>query len=274
MPRTDRLGITVSLVVTGLLLAILAPLPSYEVPLLVLGSDLTLRFSGTVQLAILIVGLVWTGVDAIMRTHPLIHGRSIPYRFTFLVLPTVLAMAGLAVLSSLPWWGYQITVILGTGAALTVAIVCEYRTIDPQDPRHRPARLLLNATVYVTALVVLVAIYASRARSVLSATGVLGTTAILALELLRVEGNQTARTWLYASITGILMAELTWALNYCAIDARVGGAALLLAFYGVTGLAQQHLWGRLTRRVVLEFGVVSLAGLLLLMGSHIWLPGE
>ncbi len=274
MPRTDRLGITVSLVVTGLLLAILAPLPSYEVPLLVLGSDLTLRFSGTVQLAILIVGLVWTGVDAIMRTHPLIHGRSLPYRFTFLVLPTVLAMAGLAVLTNLPWWGYQIVVILGTGAALTVAIVCEYRTIDPQDPRHRPARLLLNAVVYFAALVALAAIYASRARSVLSATGVLGTTAILALELLRVEGNQTVRTWLYAGITGILMAELTWALNYCAIDARVGGAALLLAFYAITGLAQQHLWGRLTRRVVLEFGVVGLAGLLLLAGYHTWLPGE
>lgn len=274
MPRTDRLGITVSLVVTGLLLAILAPLPSYEVPLLVLGSDLTLRFSGTVQLAILIVGLVWTGVDAIMRTHPLIHGRSLPYRFTFLVLPTVLAMAGLAVLTNLPWWGYQIVVILGTGAALTVAIVCEYRTIDPQDPRHRPARLLLNAVVYFAALVALAAIYASRARSVLSATGVLGTTAILALELLRVEGNQTVRTWLYAGITGILMAELTWALNYCAIDARVGGAALLLAFYAITGLAQQNLWGRLTRRVVLEFGVVGLAGLLLLAGYHTWLPGE
>lgn len=274
MPRTDRLGITVSLVVTGLLLAILAPLPSYELPLLVLGSDLTLRFSGTVQLAILIVGLVWTGVDAIMRTHPLIQSRSLPYRFTFLVLPTVLAIAGLAVLSGLPWWGYQIAIILATGAALTVAIVCEYRTIDPHDPRHRPARLVLNAAVYVTALVVLVTIYTSRLRSVLSATGVLGATYLLALELLRVEGNLTARTWLYAGVTGVVMAELTWALNYCAIDARVGGAALLLAFYAITGLAQQHLWGRLTRRVVIEYGAVSLAGLLLLSGYHAWLPGE
>jgi hypothetical protein len=272
MPRTDRLGITVSLVVTGLLLAIVAPLPSYEVPLLVLGSDLTLRFSGSVQLAILTVGLVWTGVDAIMRTHPLNRGRSLPYRFTFLVLPTVLALAGLAVLTSLPWWGYQIAVILGTAAALTVAIVCAYRTIDPLDPRHRTARLLLNAFVYATALVALGAIYASRARSVLSATGVLGTTAILALELLRVEGNQTARTWLYAAITGIVMAELTWALNYCAIDARVGSTTLLLAFYAVTGLAQQHLWGRLTRHVVIEYGAVCLAGLLLVMGYHVWVP--
>jgi hypothetical protein len=274
MPRTDRLGITVSLVVTGLLLAILAPLPSYDLPLLVLGSDLNLRFSGRVQLAILIVGLVWTGVDAIVRTHPLVPGRSIPYRFTFLVLPTVLTMAGLAVLTALSWWGYQIAIILATAAALTVAIVCEYRTIDPQDPRHRPARLLLNAAVYLAALVVLAAIYTSRLRSVLSATGVLGTTFLLALELLRVEGNQTARTWLYAGVTGIVMAELTWALNYCAIDARVGGAALLLAFYGVTGLAQQHLWGRLTRRVVIEFGVVCLVGLLLVTGYHAWLPGE
>jgi len=274
MPRTDRLGITVSLVVTGLLLAIVAPLPSYDLPLLVLGSDLNLRFSGTVQLGLLIVGLVWTGVDGIMRTHPLVQGRSIPYRFTFLVLPTMLAMAGLAVLTNLSWWGYQIAIILATAAALTVAIVCEFRTIDPQDPRHRPARLLLNATVYLAAFVLLAAIYASRARSVLSASGVLVTSFFLALELLRVEGDQTARTWLYAAITGIGMAELTWALNYCAIDARTGGAALLLAFYGITGLTQQHLWGRLTRRVALEFGIVCLVGLLLVTGYHTWLPGE
>jgi len=274
MPRSDRLGITVSLVVTGLLLTIVAPLPSYHVPLLVLGSDLTLRFSGTVQLGILIIGLVWTGVDATMRTHPLIRGRSLPYRFTFLVLPTVLATAGLAVLSQLAWWGYQVAAILLTGASLTVVIVCEYRTIDPQDPQHRRARLLLNAAVYLAALVALVAIFASRARSVLSATAVLFTTAVLALELLRVEGNQTARTWLYAAVTGIIMSELTWALNYCAVDARVGGAALLLVFYGITGLAQQHLWGRLTRRVVLEFGVVCLIGLLLVTGYRTWLPGE
>lgn len=274
MPRKDRLGIVVSLVVTGLILAILAPLPSYEVPLLVLGSDLTLRFSGTVQLAMIIVGLVATGVDAIMRTHPLVQGRTLPYRFTFWVLPTVLALAGLALLSELPWWGYQIVIILGTGAALAVAIVCEYRTIDPQDPRHRLARLLLNAAVYVSALLMLVLIYASRARSVISATGVLVSSILLALELLRVEGNQTARTWLYAVITGIVMAELTWALNYLAIDARVGGAALLLVFYAATGLAQQHLWKRLTRRVVFEYGLVGLVGLALLTGYHAWLPGE
>jgi len=190
------------------------------------------------------------------------------------VLPTVLATAGLAVLSQLAWWGYQVAAILLTGASLTVVIVCEYRTIDPQDPQHRRARLLLNAAVYLAALVALVAIFASRARSVLSATAVLFTTAVLALELLRVEGNQTARTWLYAAVTGIIMSELTWALNYCAVDARVGGAALLLVFYGITGLAQQHLWGRLTRRVVLEFGVVCLIGLLLVTGYRTWLPGE
>jgi len=274
MPRKDRLGITISLVVTGLILAILAPLPSYELPLLVLGSDLTLRFSGTVQLAIIIIGLVATGVDAIMRTHPLVQGRSLPYRFTFWVLPTVLALAGLALLSDLPWWGYQIVIILATAGALSVAIVCEYRTIDPQDPRHRIARLVLNAAVYVVALLMLVIIYTSRARSVISATGVLAASTLLALELLRVEGDQTARTWLYAGITGMIMAELTWALNYLAIDARVGGAALLLAFYAATGLAQQHLWRRLTRRVVLEYGLVCFMGLALLTGYHAWLPAD
>jgi len=41
----------------------------------------------------------------------------------------------------------------------------------------------------------------------------------------------------------------------------VAGALLLVLFYTLTGLAQQHLWQRLTRRVVLEYVLVAVVGL-------------
>ena len=72
MPRTDRLGMTVSLVVLGLApVACLCPChPPVVFSLTVLGSDLTLRLSGSNQLAIVMTALVCAGTDAIVRAHP------------------------------------------------------------------------------------------------------------------------------------------------------------------------------------------------------------
>jgi len=47
---------------------------------------------------------------------------------------------------------------------------------------------------------------------------------------------------------------------------RPGGLLLLLVFYVATGLANQQLQGRLTRRVLIEYGLVTLVGLVVLLG--------
>jgi hypothetical protein len=271
MPRTDRLGITVSLVMVGLALSMLVSLPAREFAFVVLGSELTVRFSGSAQLALIMTALVCAGVDGIIRTHPLVYRRSLAYSFTFWVLPSLLTLAGLILLRDVPWAGYRVVLVGLTGAILAVVIVSQYRSIDPSDGRHRTARLTLNAVVYLSALILFVALYESRWRSLISATGVLMASSALALELLRVGESSTMRTWLYASLTGILLGELTWALNYYGMDARIGGTFLLLVFYTLTGLMQQYLWGRLNRHVVAEFGVVGIIGLLILTGSATWL---
>ena len=69
MPRTDRLGITVSLVLLGLALSMLVQLPSRQFAFEVLGSELTVQFTGPTQLALIMTALVCAGVDAIMRSH-------------------------------------------------------------------------------------------------------------------------------------------------------------------------------------------------------------
>ena len=107
-------------------------------------------------------------------------------------------------------------------------------------------------------------LFEARLRSILSATGVLLVSAALSLELLR-HPQKVWRTWLYAGILGLLMGELTWALNYTSVSAQVGAGLLLLVYYAFSGLVQQHLWGHLSRRVVVEFAVVFAAWLALLL---------
>jgi len=273
MPRTDRLGIMMSLVMVGLALSMSVFLPSREFTFLVFGSELSLHLSGQTQLAFVMTALVCAGVDAIIRTHPLAYRRPLGYTITFWVLPSLITVAGLIILPILPWWGYQVLFIVSTSILLALVIVAQYRSIDPEDQHHRTARLALNAVVYAAALVLFVALYRSRARSAISATGVLAVSGLFALELLRVAQDRSRRTWLYALLTGALMGELTWALNYNSIEAQVGGAMLLLVFYVLTGLLQQHLWGRLNRRVVAEFGLIFVAGLAILGGFVRWFRG-
>jgi hypothetical protein len=63
----------------------------------------------------------------------------------------------------------------------------------------------------------------------------------------------------------LITGEIIWAMNYWRIQGLTGGLILLLGFYVATGLANQQLQGRLTRRVLVEYAVVALIGLVILL---------
>jgi hypothetical protein len=65
-------------------------------------------------------------------------------------------------------------------------------------------------------------------------------------------------------VTGIGVGEVTWALNYWPLNGLQGGAFLLAVYYFVTGILTYALHARLRLRVTLEYGVITLAGLLLI----------
>jgi hypothetical protein len=125
--------------------------------------------------------------------------------------------------------------------------------------------LSLNAWAYLVALVLFVLIYSEKARSLVSATGVSLVSALLALEFLRSAGRGFGRTALYAAIAGLCTGEIIWAMNYWRISGVTGGLILLLGFYVFTGLASQQLRGKLTRRVLIEYAIVALVGLVVLL---------
>jgi hypothetical protein len=261
--QSERLGTLVSLVLLGLLFSLLVPLPSRHVSLEVFGSALSFDFSGSMQLLLILGALVCAGVDGALRTHPRLASRSVFYTSTFWFLPMVIAMGGLIATHAVTWRGYQILLAAATGIVITVVVRTQYRMAE-NGPASRREALLLKGAVYLAAFVLYIALYGARLRSLISASAVLLLSTGLSLELYRHAEKRTGRIWLYALLTGLAMSELTWGLNYTRASARLGGAFLLLTFYLFSGLAQQHLWGRLTRRVTVEYGLVALAGVVLL----------
>ena len=261
----DGANVLATLVILGLILATFLVFPTWSHDLTVLGSPLTVRITQTVMMAVLLVGIACSGTDLVVRSHP--TARRVGARFTFATwtLPALTAFLAAVLIPRAPSLLYQVVGFLATGLILVLVVSAEYYTVDPTDNRYLVARLSLNAWAYLLALVIFVLIYSARARSLISATGVTLVSSLLALELLRSAGRSFGRTALYALIAGLITGEVIWAMNYWRISGVTGGLILMLGFYVATGLANQQLQGRLTRRLLAEYTVVALVGLVVLL---------
>jgi hypothetical protein len=265
MPIYERISATVSLTLLGLFTYFLIELPSRTIELTLLGSPLTLVVSQGWLMALLLGGLAATGTRAVVYSHPGLPRRVSGYAVLFWVLPGLLVILAALWLPRLaPSLGWWLVGIATSGVLLWFLVLAEYHTIDPGDPYYELARLWLNLLAYATAFGFFIVIYQTRVRSILSASEVLLVSGLIALSLLQAGPAQAGRSWLFAGIVAALMGQSTWALNFWRVSSLAAGLWLLLIFYLYTGLAQQQLLGRLTRRALLEFAAITAIGLVVL----------
>jgi hypothetical protein len=265
MAYRDRASVVASIVMFGLVLTAVVELPTWSIQRQILGSPLTLAVSQTWLVAAVLVALVCAGTDSIVRSHPLAQLGQVYLSPVTWILPAITVFLATFFLGQAPsrlYWGAG---ILLTGLMLVLVISAEYLSVDSSAPVYPRARLTLNVLAYLLALIAFVLIYASRTRSLLSATTVTLVATLLALEFLRTAGQGVQRTLLYALIAGLATGEVVWAMNYWRISGLTGGLILLLGFYIATGLANQQLQGTLHRRVVAEYAAVFVLGLFLLL---------
>lgn len=266
MPRYDRLSILVSLVLFGLALSQVIELSTRIVSFVALGVPTTIYLSSRWFIGVILVVFVGTGIDSIVRSHPRVQNAHRGYSFSFWGLPCAVTVLCLFLLPLSPHALFWLAGLTLSGLVLSLIIVAQYHTADPLSRYREIARSGLNLAVYLTAFAFYTVIYGARARSLLSATAISLLSAALTAELLRSSGStwETRRTWLYALTAGIVVGEVAWALNHLSLSDTAGGVFLLLIFYVVSGLAKQHLKGRLARHVIVEFAIVSILGLGLL----------
>jgi hypothetical protein len=266
----DRLSLLTSFVLIGLTLSLILDLPSRRIEFSFLGSEASVTVSGTWLIALLLAALSASGVDSIARTHPRVHLGEVRYIFILWILPALIVIAATVLLALTEARVYGLIGVAMAGAFLLVVILGEYLTIDLNDRWYSAARLGVNLAVYLIALILFATIYSWKARSLYSAPAIGLVAGLLALELLRGSESDFGRTWLYAAVVGLSLGETVWALNYWNLTGLTGGALLLVFFYAFTGLAQQYLWGRLSKIVFVEFAMIVAGAIALLF----WLrPG-
>ena len=229
-------------------------------------------------IAVLLIGLA---IGAAAEFHGCLH-RSYgkvadQLRFTLWILPGLLTWAaGLAIV----FWQPD-DLLLGRGLPLLgallvgLAVFAQDREIaragDASEPAALP-RQLLSLLTYVAALGLFTLIYQVKERDLLSATSTAVVAGLLSLALLRGSGAPRRRTVLYASLIGLAVGEVTWALNYWVVKELVGGAVLLLFYYVIVGLIEIVLRAELSRRLLMEYIGVGIVGFLFILSTAPWRP--
>jgi hypothetical protein len=260
----DRASVLVWVALLGLTTQRLLDLPTRSVTTTVLGSPITFTLTTNTILGLLLAGLVASGAEAVVRAHPRSYERTLRSHWVYWSLPVALILVALLVLPAAPSRLYWLLGLILTGGALSLSLAGIYYTMTPFAPGYRRARLGLNALTYCVALILFLVVYRTRVRSIVSATEVMLVSGLLALDLLRGSERPTLLIALYAGIAGLVLGQATWALNYWRLDSLTGGLVLLLLFYNVVGLSQHALQGRINRRVLLEYGLITLAALALM----------
>lgn len=264
----DRISIVTWIFVFGLGLSLLYSLPVVVITLSALGSPVSIALTRTLVAAIFLAILAAASAESVISVHPRFAGapwRWWPWSWPYWALPMALAIIAVYVLPLAPTRPMQVLAILGGGALMAVALFSLYATVERGQAGFRRGRFVLDALSYGAALVLFLFVYQTRTRSLLSGTLVALTAMLLAVEILRSTTDRPMTVLLYGTITGMILGQVTWALNYWwTLNSLTGGLLLLLIFYLIVGIAQHGLQDHLNRRILLEFAIFAAVALMLI----------
>jgi len=261
----NRLSVLMAVLLLSCVLFRFIELPEHVWNLRPLGSPLEIHVTGTWLLIALMVGLVCTGTSLVLHDHPHLGEHSGRPIYISWILPGVLAGLSAYLLARAPTWPIWIGGLTLVGIGISLTVSAEYAAVSPDVPGYPTARLALNVLAYLLVFALFAVIYHTRTRSLVTATLTLLTAMLLALDLLSVADVPLRRVHLFALIVGLIVGESTWALNYWQISAWVGGLFLLLIFYVVVNAAHQHLLGRLSVSILVEFAIVAIIVLTIIL---------
>lgn len=235
---------------------------------IVLGGDLP-----TISLAWFLVGslavITSAGADLLARAHPQVQTRTfVPIKLgplSFEIAPSFWILPSLGVVGSFAFFrlfsdrlnGTAFALALGTaGSSLLIILVAQHYLLDRSPVPSQRAQVVLQALGYLMAFGIFSAIYYTRYRTLYSASLIGGTALLIAYALL---ASPTRTNALQLSLlVGLVMAEVTWALNYWSTTFLIAGTLLLVIFYLAVSLLHYMSSGQLSRRLLLEYSLLGL----------------
>jgi hypothetical protein len=178
---------------------------------------------------------------------------------TTAIFPAIAAFGAVLLVSI--YHNSTVTAIVPAAVALVVLaeLIARYHLDDEVGRVRRVARTTHVLLTHGVAFLLLATIYINKVRSLLSASVVALLICLLLVQIADGERFPIERRLIYGLVGGVILGEITWALNYWPLTGWTGGAVLLIAFYLVAGLILAQVRDGLRRRDVFEYGLSAAA---------------
>ncbi|MDE3094605.1 MAG: hypothetical protein KGK07_01215 [Chloroflexota bacterium] len=209
------------------------------------------------------------GADGIIRAHP--HGEfhTVGDTAPYLFVPVLFTLSAGLFLEDIVLSYWATPAVLAAAALMGGALYAEYQSVDPEPDAGAMAHFVLNVITYLTAFGFYAVVYGFDVALAPAAFAVGLVSMLLSIEVFREAEADPVRALVFAAVIGIIVAESRWVLYFIPLDGFLAGIFLLLIFYLTTGVISHYLTDHLDRGVLLEFAMVSAAGLAIVVGGRV-----
>jgi hypothetical protein len=249
-----RLSTLAAIVLLAFSLLRLIELPTIRIEMDLLGLLLRLDLSTPFVFLTLTATLVVAGTDWLIRGHPHVAGTSLTLEHW--VIPGLAALGLGVILSRIPGGAALLIGLPLADLLLVLVLAAEFIVVDRADPRFDWASLLIRVLGYLLLTGVLFAITATDLRAIFAVPFVFLASSAMAWRLLVME-EPVATARLDSVLIGLVLAQVAWGLHYWPIAPLRESLLLALVAYLAEGLARMLRQGELSRRRVLEYGLVA-----------------
>ena len=288
-PRFDRIVPLVTLVLVGLGVVFLLELNT-ELLVVNLGDNLP-QISVAWALVGLLALVTGIGVELVARAQPELHTsgwmttltlgqRQIELALPLWSIPMLTPVAIFAffrLFRGVLQTNAYLLVLVATFVLLLTVLSAQHYLISGSPRSRQIARSVLHISAYTLAFAIFSVVTFNRYRTLYAIALVFPSVLLLAADLLR---GRIRTLWTVAAVIALLMIEIYWALSFWPTRYLLYSAALLVIFYIAIGVVQvaseEHggvtaLGARLTRRALLEYGLLGAGALIALALATAWL---
>jgi hypothetical protein len=233
LPDSNRLSVLTAVILLAYALTRLIALPPITVQTNLLGIGMALRISSSAVISFLVAGLTATGMDWLLRSHPLFHQKNTLEHW---ILPALTAwIIGVSIYSladNTLWW----LAFLFGGVFIVLICVAEYVAVDPNDSRYGIAVASLTGLSFVLLLVLIVALRTVGMRLIIFLPPLFMVVGLVSMRTLHL---RLGGKWEFFWSIGIafVVAQLAAPLHYWQLSPLQFGLLLLGPAYALTSLA-------------------------------------
>ncbi len=264
LPDTNRISVLTATVLLTFALTRVLETSAYLVGFQIFG--LLIRFDVDLRVIIILLatGLTATGMDWLLKSHPLINKteRTLEHWLVPMLMALVLGFPLYLLRANPLWWlGFVLGAVL-----LVLVFWAEYVVVSPGDLNYPAATVVLSVLSFALYLILTVILRYSSARLFFVLPIVFLATFLVSLRTLNL---RRGGRWEIAWSLGIALVGLQFAagLHYLPLTPLYYGLILLAALYGLTTLATSVLDGIPVRQALLEPVIM----LFFLLGLGLWL---